>query len=1033
MRAALTVCVVALPLALAAGLRAEETRAARAARAGDAALRAVQFVEKDVGWAVGDDGVILATIDGGKTWEPKPSGVRGSLRSVHFLDPYRGWVAGREELPDGRSVGVLLYTRDGGETWRRMLNGALPGLNRVRFVAGKTGYLLGDGCEQFPSGVFRTDDNGKSWEPVPGPRATTWLGADFADAQTALLAGAWSRLATLKGKQFRAAADLDRLAGRHIHALTILKQRALAVAEGGVILTSQSGGAGWGFLDVKLPADLRACLDLRTMHAVGSKVWCAGRPGSVVLHSPDAGASWQVQKTGQPLPLHGVFFFDEQRGWAVGAAGTVLATNDGGATWKSQRRGGTRAAALVVTARGRDLPVDTFAVLGGAEGYLTQALAVVAPDPVSAAPAEAAAALRLDGAVRRAGGLGGETLWNFALPQYLEAASKQSILDHWNRVHAGSAERELMRQLVLTLRVWRPGAVLADLPGAKEPLRALVAEAVQEAVRQAADPRAFPEQIEALGLAAWKVSRVYGMGERAGASIVQENHTPYPALRATPQEYAAPAARILQGALARLPAHRFYRTVPGDAGTGAGPKHWLVGVACPLGECRRTLPQEEKDLDVVALRRAIRRRDGLVTLAENMADPATTLGQLAPLLGREGDDGAETAYAVAATYARRGQWQLAQQAYLLLIDRQPAHPLAAEAYRWLIQHNSSGEARRRHALKQFVMTTSVKYEQKASGSEPGAVRPAGGTGPINEGMLSFLGDGALSRHWYRSSLEVGKRLSGFGPAYSADPAVQFCLQSARRHVGEAGAARTWFEKFHTYVPTGPWHDAAAAELWQSGGGDGVTRPRRVGRCQLTESRPYLDGKLDDACWQRQAPMRLEDAAGKTVSQYSTQVMFAYDQEFLYVAMRCKHPRGQGQPPIKGRRRDAELGAYDRVSLLLDVDRDYATAYHLQVDQRGAVREECWGDPGWNPRWFVAVRGEEDAWQLEAAIPLAELTTDRLELGHAWAFNVVRVLPGRGVQGWSRPADVLPRPEGMSLLRFERDPARDPVRPMPKAR
>lgn len=205
-----------------------------------------------------------------------------------------------------------------------------------------------------------------------------------------------------------------------------------------------------------------------------------------------------------------------------------------------------------------------------------------------------------------------------------------------------------------------------------------------------------------------------------------------------------------------------------------------------------------------------------------------------------------------------------------------------------------------------------------------------------------------------------------------------------------------------------------------------------GRCQLTESRPYLDGKLDDACWQRQAPMRLEDAAGKTVSQYSTQVMFAYDQEFLYVAMRCKHPRGQGQPPIKGRRRDAELGAYDRVSLLLDVDRDYATAYHLQVDQRG-VREECWGDPGWNPRWFVAVRGEEDAWQLEAAIPLAELTTDRLELGHAWAFNVVRVLPGRGVQGWSRPADVLPRPEGMSLLRLERDPARDPVRPMPKAR
>src|SRR5690242_9981505 len=77
----------------------------------DAALHAVQFVDEKEGWAVGDEGVVWHTVDGGQSWERQPTGTRGSLRSVHFLNPYTGWVAGREELPyGGGSAGVLLFT-----------------------------------------------------------------------------------------------------------------------------------------------------------------------------------------------------------------------------------------------------------------------------------------------------------------------------------------------------------------------------------------------------------------------------------------------------------------------------------------------------------------------------------------------------------------------------------------------------------------------------------------------------------------------------------------------------------------------------------------------------------------------------------------------------------------------------------------------------------------------------------------------------------------------------------------------------------
>src|SRR5262245_2627549 len=113
----------------------------------DAPLHAVQFVDRNEGWAVGDDGVVWHTIDGGKNWERQITGVRASLRSVHFLNPYTGWIAGRDELPNGGgSNGVLLYTRDGGLKWQLVTVNSLPGLHRVRFLDSKTGYVIGDGC-----------------------------------------------------------------------------------------------------------------------------------------------------------------------------------------------------------------------------------------------------------------------------------------------------------------------------------------------------------------------------------------------------------------------------------------------------------------------------------------------------------------------------------------------------------------------------------------------------------------------------------------------------------------------------------------------------------------------------------------------------------------------------------------------------------------------------------------------------------------------------------------------------------------------
>ena len=307
----------------------------------DAGLRAVQFVNAREGWAAGDEGAIWHTLDGGATWDRQQTGVRASLRSLHFFDSFAGWAAGREELPHGAgSVGILLFTRDGGVKWQRGTFNAMPGLNCVRFTDTRTGYAAGDGTDQFPTGLFQTGDGGRSWQAVPGPRCTTWLAADFLSGGGGALCGSWNRLATLgDGKVTVSAADT--LGGRNLHGLQLAGKNGAAVGQGAMVLLSDgTSGTAWSIADLKdLPREVRRNWDFHAVHCVGSHIWVAGRPGSVIVHSGDRGNNWEVQRTGQPIPLQGIWFIDEQHGWAVGELGTILATRDGGKSWNVQRTG----------------------------------------------------------------------------------------------------------------------------------------------------------------------------------------------------------------------------------------------------------------------------------------------------------------------------------------------------------------------------------------------------------------------------------------------------------------------------------------------------------------------------------------------------------------------------------------------------------------------------------------------------------------------------------------------------------------------
>jgi hypothetical protein len=212
-----------------------------------------------------------------------------------------------------------------------------------------------------------------------------------------------------------------------------------------------------------------------------------------------------------------------------------------------------------------------------------------------------------------------------------------------------------------------------------------------------------------------------------------------------------------------------------------------------------------------------------------------------------------------------------------------------------------------------------------------------------------------------------------------------------------------------------WSQNAAAEQWLHHPSE--HGPKKTCSAVRAATKPRLDGRLDDPAWQAAKPVALASPEGQDLPPGV--MVLAYDDEFLYLAASCRRADKVAYGgETTARTPDSDLAARDRVTLLVDIDRDYTSFYSLTVDDRGWPADECFGDASWNPAWFIATAGDEQYWTVEAAIPLGELTPEAPQPPAVWAVGLQRVIPGQGLQAFSTPAAIAPRGEGFALRGFE---------------
>ncbi len=248
---------------------------------------AVQFVDEKRGWAVGSEGAIVFTQDGGENWAIIELNYKGALYALQiFPDGNRGWAAGEG--------GVLLNYQDPKPIWveiERADSGPRNDLYALGMTPdGRQGWAVGSSL------ILRYQNN--SWQP---DTILPFLPGSF-------LSDIWMKENGTEG---------------------------WVVASGGVIFRYRDGQ--W-----RLEADDRRVTDA-DLYGVwfrpdGNQGLIVGQ-GGTILRTTDTDQGWQIVDSGTEEDLLAVSFFpDGRRGWAVGKSGTILFSDNGGTRWIKQTR-----------------------------------------------------------------------------------------------------------------------------------------------------------------------------------------------------------------------------------------------------------------------------------------------------------------------------------------------------------------------------------------------------------------------------------------------------------------------------------------------------------------------------------------------------------------------------------------------------------------------------------------------------------------------------------------------------------------------
>lgn len=267
-------------------------------------------------WAVGEQGQIRRSLNGGASWIESTLGPAGRT--------HRGVAA------QGLTV---IAVGDSGKIWRSLDNGGnfgltvIPGapvLHAIEMPTALVGYVVGAG-----ETICKTIDGGANWTVQKSGGSNALLSVRFRDAQDGWAVGA-AGLAfhTTNGGANWSPVVVPTI--NNLYSVDFLGSDVWAVGGFGTAYKSANSGGLWTPVDLKMeaPVDVRA-----VSMASATQITLTGG-GGFIRTSNDGGATWTFATHSMLKPTSDYFAYGAGQAWVTSLTSPLVErTSNGGTTW----------------------------------------------------------------------------------------------------------------------------------------------------------------------------------------------------------------------------------------------------------------------------------------------------------------------------------------------------------------------------------------------------------------------------------------------------------------------------------------------------------------------------------------------------------------------------------------------------------------------------------------------------------------------------------------------------------------------------
>lgn len=273
-----------------------------------AALNSVYLYDYSIGWACGDNGNYLRTLDGGLTWSRYAitvpdtlnilleARVSEKLNAISFVNLNDGWIVGDN--------GMILRTTDGGLRWANISN-SIYDTNSSTYLSVTSNLNNIQVIKSYPTRISlsiadpsKVSQVNYYLDPLNITLTYTLLGQSTVTSVTLAL-----NAYTTDEELVAAINAVEMTGGYHVFSAV------LSYTESAYLAHDSTGGAG-----VNQTVDIK--------FSMGDEAWIVGADG-VALQTLNGGARWTIQDVSASFDLYGVHFISSSVGWVVGDQGEI--------------------------------------------------------------------------------------------------------------------------------------------------------------------------------------------------------------------------------------------------------------------------------------------------------------------------------------------------------------------------------------------------------------------------------------------------------------------------------------------------------------------------------------------------------------------------------------------------------------------------------------------------------------------------------------------------------------------------------------